>query len=243
MAKKKGNLEEFLGAPFVPDPDIANNPAYVLQELVEAQGHDVVDEDFAAMAQYLSQQSWETLNPADSEWHTAAPVESLHELAPAETESVSPLWDGPLKETPLTIFDKTFDAEALESAVSRAPVFHKLTGRFDPFEVDRMRVMLEGAHYSTFLHRPILAFRDCLDHSIQLCRFWAEEDAATEAAKQKENPEWVAPPPTSNDKDERIEAARVAWKDAVAKRKEAVAQWDAYVAEMRLRYNYEKRGR
>lgn len=249
MADKKNNLESLLGEPFEPveeaeqDPIdegqwLEANPAEVLRELA----HQIADETGLEVDESAFDRAAEKL--ADSEWSTATPAEPLVEQHAAAAESPPRVWDGPVRAPQQTIFDETFDQEELDGAMKRAPVFTKLSGRFDPFELERMRDMLEGSHYSTFLKRSIMTFKDALDHSIQLCRFWAEEDEAAEASRQEEEERLkfdIPEPEVERPEDEALEAARLAWKDAVAKRNEAMEQWNAYVAELRLRYQHAKK--
>lgn len=181
---------------------------------------------------------------ADSDWVAAPAVQPLLDAAPAVAESVAPKWEGPLRTTAQEEFESTFDQEKLEDYRARAPAFKRMSGRFDPFDYEFMKPLLEGASYSTFLKRPVITFDDALDHSILLARFWAEEDEASELTRQKEEETWVPPPLVADTtRADRIEAARIAWKEAVAKRNEAVAQWNDYVAALRLRYQQEKASR
>ena len=249
MAEEKNNLESLLGEPFEPAEEVPQNPvdegewleanpAKVLHELA----HQIAEETGLEVDESAFDRAAEEL--ADSEWSTATPAEPLVEQHAAAAESPPRVWDGPLRSPQKTIFDETFDQEELDGAMKRAPVFTKMSGRFDPFELDRMRDMLEGSHYSTFLKRSIMTFKDALDHSIQLCRFWAEEDASTEAARpeEEERLKFAIPEPEPDTTlDDACEAARLAWKEAVAKRNEAMEQWNAYVAELRLRYQHAKK--
>lgn len=190
-----------------------------------------------------------TIEPAhtasDPDW---AVVEPVAPLGPQNVESVAPVWDGPIKEAPQTpesLFDSTFDEQVLSAVVARAPEYKDLAGRFDPFELDRMRSMIEGSSYSTFLKRLVYTFEDALAHSIQLCHFWAEEDADAEEARLKE--EALRPQPKSEplvgDKEVRLEMARMRWKTAIETRKRILAEQDAIVAEARIAYQQEKLGR
>jgi hypothetical protein len=242
---KKPNLLEFFGkAGFEAGP--------VSDAELEFSSYD--DENFNAaelLAREFQGVGWDYKEPADSDWRAAG---NLYPSA-GPTVAASPVPPPgvviPQRETPLSLFDKTYDAEERDAAITRSATFEMITGRFDPFEDDRMRSMLEGSHYSTFLNRPVLNFRDALDHSIQLCRFWSEEDEQTAAMRKAEEeqkveeakPGWTPPPPVLNEQAERVENARVAWKTAVAQRNKAIKEWDAYVMEFRLRYQFEKKNR
>jgi hypothetical protein len=201
--------------------------------------NDMMDELVSEMIELSDPDGWEHRVATDSEWHTATPAPPLVDLAPQLAESASEKWDGPLKVARRTPFDDVFDAEMLESYLVRQPAWKTLTGRFEVFELDRLRDLFDNNSYSTFLNRPILTFKDVCDHSMQLAMFWAQEDESLEAAAQEE-PEWAPPPPASDNRQERLDLAKAAWKEAVALRKEAMEKWDKYVAEMRLRYQYEK---
>lgn len=161
----------------------------------------------------------------------------------ASNSTHAKLWSGEIYQNAQTIFDSTFDADLLEEFSSRAPSFQMLTGRFDPFSVERLRPLLEGGQYSTFITRQIITFRDALEHAFKLSQFWREEDDSVVVLTQEQKEQQLAHHPVIDEADpaDACELAKIAWKDAVRQRAEAMEQWDAYVAEYRLRYQIEKR--
>lgn len=151
------------------------------------------------------------------------------------------VWSGEMYQTPQTIFDDTFDADLLEEFSSRAPSFEMLVGRFDPFELDRLRPLIEETQYSTFINRNILTFRDTLEHAFQLAMFWRAEDDSVVKLSQEQIEANLAPCSEIEEAENSVEVARLAWKNAVAQRDKAFEDWNNYVAEFRLRYQIEKR--
>lgn len=179
-----------------------------------------------------------TPSAADPDWEEVAPSETLLEQTPQAAESLPVL---PVVKGPHTVFDETYDSDLLHEYRARAHKYKTMTGRFDPFDVDRMRKMLEGAHYSTFLQRPILTFKDALDHSIQICLFWADEDGDLDLVYQTGSEEastepQEAVPNLTGKKSEQLEEARIAWRNACAQRNKIVQEWNDYVAVLRVRY-------
>lgn len=215
------------------------NPVDMLEEeaelMAEVNGLEVDYDSFEEVRQYLNE------NIAESDWHTAAPAAPLVHLAPQHVETTLGQWDGPVRPKPRTPFDDVFDADMLEEYRNRLPHFKALTGRFEPFDVEKLRDLFDGQNYSTFLKRPVLTFKDALDHSILLALFWLEEDNAVEESRQTEfvlEPDTVPPP--GGTREERIEAAKQVWKEAVAYRKKVLEELDVRVAAARVKWHEEK---
>ncbi len=217
------------------------NPADVLEELTEEMALELdltVDEDsFEEVRRYLSQ------NIADSDWVTAPAFEPLMEMPGTQMPSILPQWDGPLRAKQRTPFDDVFSQEVLDAYVARQPTWKDLTGRFDPFDYERLRDLFDGQSYSTFLNRPVLTFKDACDHSILLAQFWAQEDLDTEEARQEELSLVPDEPDIKGDYAERVALARQGWKDAVLERKQTLEKLDAKVSAMRVRWYEEKLNR
>jgi hypothetical protein len=156
----------------------------------------------------------------------------------APTSTHTKQWSGEIYQTPQTVFDETYSEELWVDFSSRAPTFKMLVGRFDPFDKMRLRPLLEGSQYSTFINRTVLTFRDSLEHAMQLAMFWREEDDSVVILSDSE----LAPHPIIDNAEpqQALELAKQAWKDAVAQRDKAMQEWNYYVAEYRLRYQIEK---
>lgn len=215
------------------------HPVDILEEeaeiMAEVNGLEVDYDSFDEVRAYLNE------NIAESDWHTAAPAAPLVHLAPQQVEPATGHWDGPLRPIARTPFDDVFDLDVLEEYRTRLPAFKTLTGRFEPFDVDKLRDLFDNQNYSTFLKRPVLTFKDALDHSILLALFWLEEDMSAEESKQTEfvlEPDTIPPP--GGMREERIEAAKQVWKEAVAYRKKVVEELDARVAAARVKWHEEK---
>ena len=225
--KKLGNLEAALNGTFVP------------RERVESEEStwDEAPEDKLDLVELFGAVGWETRGGTDEEWGAAPPVPPLYDPAKQMTWNGPTLFDAPPEPTR---FDAVFDEDQLNEVLARKPEFEARIGRFNPFEIDRLRSLVDDDGYSTFLSRPIITFKDALDHSIQLCLFWAEEDEQFAVAKQVE----LSKPDVkveSEELDAEIEAAKAEWKLAVATRDETKAQLDAIVVEKRLKYQQLKK--
>lgn len=131
---------------------------------------------------------------------------------------------------PVDRMEELWVQEDIDHARALAPDFEMNYGRFDPFSKDIIAPMLNARSYSALLQRPIHHLDDAIAHAMYLCKFWAKEDA--QAAKD----DAADPSPPTSTQEQRVEAARIAWKTAVAQRKDALAQWDAYVGQLRRRF-------
>lgn len=189
-------------------------------------------------------------NDNDNEWGTAPPAIPLVNsslVAPVQQANNSkaiPLQGRPNSyaqaHTATELYNSTFDQALLDSYIARAPRVEPLQGRYNPFDDEHMRPAVEGGHYSTFIKRTILTFKDALDHAIQLMMFWEDEDKCKIILVQEKE---LAPLPEIDNAsdDDAIEIARKLWKEAVSQRNKAMHDWDMYVAEFRLRYQNAKR--
>ncbi len=142
---------------------------------------------------------------------------------------------------PIPTFEKTFDAERLATLNAHAPKFATLSGRFNPLSEEKLRISV--GTWSVLINKAVVTFDDACDHAMALCRLWQQEDVEIQAmaisntsriAKKKAAEETDIMNPES--KAYALEQARVAWKDAVRRRNEAVRQWDAYVEATRNEY-------
>lgn len=170
---------------------------------------------------------------ADSEWTQAAPAPHILEQRTGEAESLTAIVH------PTVEARQNLDEALIQSYKDRAQPYEQISGRFDPFADSRIVDLVAGQHYSTFLKRPIITLKDALDHSIQLCLFWAEEDGALNLKPPVVNEE-EQPQATVGTRAQRVEELRVAWRHAVAEAKRIKAEQEAIVAKARLAYQLEK---
>lgn len=211
-----GNLVDLLGAAFQVDPLVADSGPIPEHE-IEIEEY----EDKLVLAELLNAEGWEARS--DSEWGTAPAVAPLTP-ASAVTEPVI-----------ATRFDDIFDQATYDESKSRAMPFKMLTGRYDPFEFEHLRQLVDEPNHSAFLRRPIITFKDALDHSLQLCIFWYQEDEEADEARQDELEESTERGSITHTVEE-IAALKQAWKDAVADRKILLEEQDKIVAEKRRAY-------
>lgn len=124
------------------------------------------------------------------------------------------------------------------SLAFNAPAYRVKANRFDPFDPEYLLSVI--GLYSPFLFRPIFTIEDSVLHSTAICEKWQEEDseyidrAGIYREKWKEREEALKNTPGTREYE--VERARIAWKEAVAQRKDIVRQWDVYVAACRDRY-------
>ena len=144
-------------------------------------------------------------------------------------------------DTPEMTFDQSFDQDELDKLSKYAPQFKPLTGRFDPFEPEKLRASV--GDWSALINKPIITFTDACDHAARLCRMWVEEDkelamvqeAREKAQVEKEVNKAVAIM-TEGTKEYAIEQARVEWREAVTEAKRVAAEQNAKVKEKRDYY-------
>lgn len=140
------------------------------------------------------------------------------------------------------IFEKTFDGEALEKLRKYAPTYKALTGRFDPFDYERMKT--SAGTWSVLIEKPVITFTDACEHAQALCRLWLEEDkqlAVFDAQRDRKVIDKEVTAKTNilieGTKEYNIEQARLAWREAVKQRNEITKQWNDYVEVKRKEYH------
>ena len=144
-------------------------------------------------------------------------------------------------DTPEMTFDQSFDQEKLDKLSKYAPQFKLLTGRFDPFEPEKLRASV--GDWSALINKPVITFQDACEHAAKLCRMWVEEDkelamiaeARHKAEVEKEASKAVAIM-TEGTKEYAIEQARIEWREAVTEAKRVTAEQNAKVKEKRDYY-------
>ena len=143
---------------------------------------------------------------------------------------------------PEKVFEKSFDAEALETARKYAPAYKALSGRFDPFDYERMKI--SAGTWSVLIEKSIMTFKDACEHAQALCRLWFEEDkelAQLALAKEQKGVDKEVAAKTNilieGTKEYNVEQARLAWRAAVKQRNEITKQWNDYVDAKRKEYH------
>lgn len=142
---------------------------------------------------------------------------------------------------PDKVFEKTFDADMLENTRKHAPKYKDWSGRFDPFEYDRMKMSV--GTWSVLVDKPVITFEDACQHALALCRLWVQEDEElTKLAEVREKRVVEKEVATKTNilvpgtKEFDIEEARLEWRGAVRQRNELLKEWNAYVEVKRKRY-------
>lgn len=143
---------------------------------------------------------------------------------------------------PDKVFEKTFDGELLENMRKHAPKYKEWSGRFDPFEYDRMKMSV--GTWSVLVDKSLVTFTDACEHALALCRLWVQEDeelAKIAEVREKREVEKEVAAKTNilveGSKEYEIEQARLEWREAVKKRNEITKQWNEYVNAKRSRYH------
>lgn len=144
-------------------------------------------------------------------------------------------------DTPKMTFDQSFDQDELDKLSKYAPKFKPLTGRFNPFDTEKLRASV--GDWSALINKPVITFQDACEHAAKLCRMWVEEDkelamvqeAREKAQLEKEVNKAVAIM-TEGTKEYAIEQARVEWREAVTEAKRVTAEQNAKVKEKRDYY-------
>lgn len=174
--------------------------------------------------------------------------------APFSTDLVEGTWEESAPEAiveaplitldgPEQIFEKTFDAELLNTSRKKAAKYKykQMAGRNDPFDPAIM-LQFTGA-WSTLIEKTVITFPDACDHAIQLCKLWAQEDKELQAiADMREQRrlekivEKVGDLFTEGTKEYEVEQLRIKWREAVRQRNEITAQWNKYVEDCRNAY-------
>lgn len=176
----------------------------------------------------------------EEQWEVAEAHEALIPSAREEQKLVSPD----------NIFESEYSEDLVDAARKRAQVFKDKRGRFDPFEKRYLKSLVLTASYSGLLKRSIISVKDAISHSLQMCIFWADEDGAFDTPLSAQElpqgtqleliPEEKPQPKYSGNRDEKIEQARIAWKEAVSNRDRIYAEWNEYVIACRNRYKFER---
>ena len=143
---------------------------------------------------------------------------------------------------PEKVFEKTFDAAVLSEIGKHAPKYNALSGRFDPFEYERMKTSV--GTWSVLIEKPVITFQDACEHALALCRLWVQEDvelAQLAEIREKKMVEREAEAKTNimveGTKEYAIEQARLEWREAVRQRNEVTKQWNEYVDLKRKHYH------
>lgn len=138
-------------------------------------------------------------------------------------------------------FADTFDELQLETIRAAAPEYKPMSGRLDPFTFERMKAGV--GEWSAVTRRIVYNFKDACDHALAVCAMWREEDLALQeitARQEKKKAVKEAEAKTrilmEGTKEFEVEQARLAWRDAVRKRNEALRLLDADVTAKRLAY-------
>lgn len=144
---------------------------------------------------------------------------------------------------PDKVFEKTFDGEALEAARTHAPKYKDWSGRFDPFEYDRMKMSV--GTWSVLIDKSVITFQDALEHALALCRLWVQEDVElaqlAEVREKRETEKEVAAKTNilvEGTKEYEVEQARLEWREAVKQRNSVTKQWNEYVDAKRKHYQH-----
>lgn len=142
---------------------------------------------------------------------------------------------------PEKVFEKTFDPDALEKAKATAPKYKEMSGRFDPFSIEKM--LLSAGTWSVLIERQVVTFQDACDHAKGLCALWRREDQELAEIAEKRADRQVKKEVASKTdilvegtKAYEVEQARLEWKEAVRQRNKAVSDWNKYVEEKRNHY-------
>lgn len=143
---------------------------------------------------------------------------------------------------PEKVFEKSFDAAVLENTRKHAPKYKALSGRFDPFEYDRMKT--SAGTWSVLIDKAVVTFSDACEHALALCRLWVQEDeelAKLAEIREKKEAQKEAEEKTQimveGTKAYEVEQARLAWREAVRQRNEITKQWNEYVDAKRKEYH------
>lgn len=142
---------------------------------------------------------------------------------------------------PEKVFEKTFDAEVLERSRNSAPKYKELSGRFDPFSIEKM--LRTVGTWSVLIDRSVVTFKDACDHAMALCGLWRGEDQELmviaekrENQQAKKEADDKASIFVEGTKAYEVEQARIEWKEAVRQRNEAMEKWNKFVEDKRNHY-------
>lgn len=142
---------------------------------------------------------------------------------------------------PEKIFEKTFDSAVLEEVRKHAPKYQELSGRFDPFDYERMKTSV--GTWSVLIEKPVITFQDACEHALALCRLWVQEDGElAQLAEVREKKQVVKEAEAKTNilvegtKEYAVEQARLEWREAVKQRDEVTKQWKEYVDAKRKYY-------
>lgn len=145
-------------------------------------------------------------------------------------------------DVPEKVFEKTFDSSVLAEITKHAPKYKLLSGRFDPFEYERMKTSV--GTWSVLVNKPVITFQDACEHALALCRLWVQEDVElaniAEVREQRAITKEVEAETNilvEGTKEYEIEQARLAWREAVKQRNEITKQWNEYVDAKRKHYH------
>lgn len=144
-------------------------------------------------------------------------------------------------EAPDVVFCNGIDMEALEASKNMADKFNELSGRFDPFDLDKLEDSV--GNWSTLIGRHIITFEDTLFHAAALCALWKAEDGELEQIARmkadnllKKEAKAAVAVFKEGTKEYEIEQARLAWREGIRKRDSIIAEWTEYVSKLRKRY-------
>lgn len=113
---------------------------------------------------------------------------------------------------------------------------------YNPYDYKVLRSLIDNKHFSEFLNRQILNTEDVLSHTNFLVDHWLEQDRETnlEFKRQQNRERQTQFRLRKIQSIPELEEAKQKWKDAVAQRDAALAQWEAYVEQLRHAYNVVK---
>lgn len=131
--------------------------------------------------------------------------------------------------------------EYLQAAKSRSPIFKSQRGRW-LWVVPEMKLLVApGDVISKANGLPIETFFDAVDNDLAIAREYANEDKIElEKGKEARRKANLLYRQRREEASEEVEEARLAWRKAVAEKKEAMNKWDNYVAYMRDRFRKSK---
>lgn len=125
--------------------------------------------------------------------------------------------------------------ELINAYKAEAPIYKEGEGRYDPFDLAILRFHITNKIYSPFISCYILTVSDACEHAkCQILQFIKEDKAAIRRAQNKRY---------RNNKKNKIQVensallvAKENWQNAIRQRREAIEQWNKFVAGMHSEY-------
>lgn len=126
------------------------------------------------------------------------------------------------------------DIDTVKAYKEESPKFKTKEGRFDPFNHDNILHLAYSKSYSKYLKKLITNVEEACWHAKYMTEEWAQQDEEEQIEKRKQQNirAQKAFRERQRQANPEAEAARNAWKHAVAQRKEVIAQWDVYVSNL-----------